>query len=216
MRDCRRRTTWKALRPRWPGSRDPATPSWRTLSPSVPLRTQIGTSSLLHHSLCSVAPAALQRDDYVPRVQQVDPQPPRPALETQPGLLTAFIARPHAWPTCSFVLLMLPRSRRQWASVVRWEFKKPTPFIRSREFLWQVRADVDFFCFCASVAVLADLLLRLGSVWCCAGGPHGVCYKGRGGRGSAADSRPVSLQPLRFQPLQFFRRSGVPASCVCS
>jgi len=25
----------------------------------------------------------------------------------------------------------------QWTSVVRWEFKQPTPFIRTREFLWQ-------------------------------------------------------------------------------
>jgi prolyl-tRNA synthetase len=25
----------------------------------------------------------------------------------------------------------------QWCNVVRWEFKNPTPFIRSREFLWQ-------------------------------------------------------------------------------
>ena len=25
----------------------------------------------------------------------------------------------------------------QWCNVVRWEFKHPTPFIRSREFLWQ-------------------------------------------------------------------------------
>lgn len=25
----------------------------------------------------------------------------------------------------------------QWTNVVRWEFKHPTPFIRSREFLWQ-------------------------------------------------------------------------------
>jgi prolyl-tRNA synthetase len=25
----------------------------------------------------------------------------------------------------------------QWSNVVRWEFKHPTPFIRTREFLWQ-------------------------------------------------------------------------------
>lgn len=25
----------------------------------------------------------------------------------------------------------------QWANVVRWEFKQPTPFLRTREFLWQ-------------------------------------------------------------------------------
>ncbi|KAK1429031.1 hypothetical protein QVD17_11230 [Tagetes erecta] len=31
----------------------------------------------------------------------------------------------------------LPFKRNQWANVVRWEFSNPTPFIRSREFLWQ-------------------------------------------------------------------------------
>jgi hypothetical protein len=25
----------------------------------------------------------------------------------------------------------------QWCNVVRWEFKHPTPFLRTREFLWQ-------------------------------------------------------------------------------
>lgn len=31
----------------------------------------------------------------------------------------------------------LPIKLNQWSNVVRWEFKKPTPFLRSREFLWQ-------------------------------------------------------------------------------
>ena len=31
----------------------------------------------------------------------------------------------------------LPVKLNQWCNVVRWEFKHPTPFIRSREFLWQ-------------------------------------------------------------------------------
>mmetsp|Transcript_38436 Transcript_38436/g.46356 ORF Transcript_38436/g.46356 Transcript_38436/m.46356 type:complete len:501 (+) Transcript_38436:50-1552(+) len=31
----------------------------------------------------------------------------------------------------------LPLKLNQWCNVVRWEFKHPTPFIRSREFLWQ-------------------------------------------------------------------------------
>ncbi|KAK6590296.1 proline-tRNA synthetase class II aaRS (ybak RNA binding domain plus tRNA synthetase) [Cryptosporidium xiaoi] len=31
----------------------------------------------------------------------------------------------------------LPLKLNQWSSVVRWEFKQPTPFIRTREFLWQ-------------------------------------------------------------------------------
>jgi len=31
----------------------------------------------------------------------------------------------------------LPLKVNQWVNVVRWEFKQPTPFLRSREFLWQ-------------------------------------------------------------------------------
>jgi prolyl-tRNA synthetase len=31
----------------------------------------------------------------------------------------------------------LPLKMNQWSNVVRWEFKHPTPFIRTREFLWQ-------------------------------------------------------------------------------
>jgi len=31
----------------------------------------------------------------------------------------------------------LPIKINQWCNIVRWEFKDPTPFIRSREFLWQ-------------------------------------------------------------------------------
>jgi prolyl-tRNA synthetase len=31
----------------------------------------------------------------------------------------------------------LPLRLNQWCNIVRWEFKNPVPFIRSREFLWQ-------------------------------------------------------------------------------
>lgn len=31
----------------------------------------------------------------------------------------------------------LPLLLNQWSNVVRWEFKHPTPFVRTREFLWQ-------------------------------------------------------------------------------
>jgi len=31
----------------------------------------------------------------------------------------------------------LPLKLNQWTNVVRWEFKSPTPFLRTREFLWQ-------------------------------------------------------------------------------
>ena len=33
----------------------------------------------------------------------------------------------------------LPIKLNQWCNVVRWEFKHPTPFLRTREFLWQAR-----------------------------------------------------------------------------
>lgn len=31
----------------------------------------------------------------------------------------------------------LPIKLNQWNNVVRWEFKHPQPFLRTREFLWQ-------------------------------------------------------------------------------
>ena len=31
----------------------------------------------------------------------------------------------------------LPLRLNQWCNVVRWEFKHPQPFFRTREFLWQ-------------------------------------------------------------------------------
>lgn len=31
----------------------------------------------------------------------------------------------------------LPIRLNQWNNVVRWEFKHPQPFLRTREFLWQ-------------------------------------------------------------------------------
>ncbi|ETP28938.1 proline-tRNA ligase [Phytophthora nicotianae P10297] len=57
----------------------------------------------------------------------------------------------------------LPMKLNQWNNVVRWEFKNPTPFLRTREFLWQeghtahatkaeadeeVRAVLDFYAAC--------------------------------------------------------------------
>lgn len=40
----------------------------------------------------------------------------------------------------------LPMKINQWNNVVRWEFKSPTPFIRSREFLWQEGHTVHMTC----------------------------------------------------------------------
>ncbi len=40
----------------------------------------------------------------------------------------------------------LPLKLNQWSNIVRWEFRDPTPFLRSREFLWQEghTAHVEF------------------------------------------------------------------------
>ena len=47
----------------------------------------------------------------------------------------------------------LPLKLNQWANIVRWEFKDPTPFVRTREFLWQeghtahsTEKEADDFC----------------------------------------------------------------------
>ncbi len=57
----------------------------------------------------------------------------------------------------------LPLRLNQWTNVVRWEFKHPTPFIRTREFLWQEghtafasRAEAE-----AEVAEILDLYARV-------------------------------------------------------
>jgi hypothetical protein len=57
----------------------------------------------------------------------------------------------------------LPLRLNQWTNVVRWEFKHPTPFIRSREFLWQeghtafaTKAEAD-----AEVLDVLDLYRRV-------------------------------------------------------
>jgi prolyl-tRNA synthetase len=57
----------------------------------------------------------------------------------------------------------LPLRLNQWTNVVRWEFKHPVPFIRSREFLWQeghsafaTRAEAD-----AEVLEILELYRRV-------------------------------------------------------
>lgn len=52
----------------------------------------------------------------------------RPTSETI--MYPAFAKWIHSWRD-------LPLKLNQWSSVVRWEAKHPTPFIRTREFLWQ-------------------------------------------------------------------------------
>lgn len=48
----------------------------------------------------------------------------------------------------------LPLKINQWCNVVRWEFKNPVPFIRSREFLWQEGHNV----FATREEVVKDVL----------------------------------------------------------
>lgn len=57
----------------------------------------------------------------------------------------------------------LPMRLNQWTNVVRWEFKHPTPFLRTREFLWQeghsafaTRAEAD-----EEVLEILDLYARV-------------------------------------------------------
>ncbi len=52
----------------------------------------------------------------------------RPTSET--AMYTSFSKWIRSWRD-------LPLRLNQWVNVVRWEFKHPVPFIRSREFLWQ-------------------------------------------------------------------------------
>ena len=54
-------------------------------------------------------------------------------LDTEPDVAPA-CAAPVQWVRSH---RDLPLRLNQWTNVVRWEFKHPTPFIRTREFLWQ-------------------------------------------------------------------------------
>ena len=47
----------------------------------------------------------------------------------------------------------LPLKLNQWNNVVRWEFKHPTPFLRTREFLWQEGHTAHASCADADVEV---------------------------------------------------------------
>ena len=57
----------------------------------------------------------------------------------------------------------LPLRLNQWTNVVRWEFKNPTPFLRTREFLWQEGHSAFAEVYDADVEVLdiLDLYSRI-------------------------------------------------------
>lgn len=69
----------------------------------------------------------------------------------------------------------LPLKINQWSNVVRWEFKHPTPFIRTREFLWQEGhtahvSEEDASTFVRGILdVYADTYEKLLAVPCCKG-----------------------------------------------
>ena len=89
-----------------------------------------------------ITKAALQReeshlDGFAPEVAWItkngdcslsDPIAVRPTSETAMYPAYAKWIRSHR---------DLPLKLNQWSNVLRWEFSHPTPFIRSREFLWQ-------------------------------------------------------------------------------
>ena len=51
----------------------------------------------------------------------------------------------------------LPLKLNQWSNIVRWEFKHPTPFIRTREFLWQEGHTAHATTDCATGFVMSIL-----------------------------------------------------------
>ena len=53
----------------------------------------------------------------------------------------------------------LPMRLNQWNSVIRWEFKHPTPFLRSREFLWNEGHTV--FATAAEAEAERDVILKI-------------------------------------------------------
>merc|ERR1711953_294821 len=91
---------------------------------------------------CFVSQAALEREkehiaDFAPEVAWVtksgdtdlaEPIAIRPTSETVMYPAYAKWIQSHR---------DLPIKMNQWCNVVRWEFKHPTPFLRTREFLWQ-------------------------------------------------------------------------------
>jgi len=56
----------------------------------------------------------------------------------------------------------LPLKLNQWNNVVRWEFKHPTPFLRTREFLWQEGHTAHSSCEEADVEVQQILTFYAG------------------------------------------------------
>ena len=62
-----------------------------------------------------------------------------PGQVTQAGLGESCSEGPHCHCCAQWIRSHrdLPLRLNQWTNVVRWEFKHPTPFIRTREFLWQ-------------------------------------------------------------------------------
>uniref|UniRef100_A0AC34QMH5 Proline--tRNA ligase n=1 Tax=Panagrolaimus sp. JU765 TaxID=591449 RepID=A0AC34QMH5_9BILA len=89
-----------------------------------------------------VSNAALEREkthiaDFAPEVAWVtragDTQMPEP-IAIRPTSETVMYPSFAKWVQS---YRDLPIKVNQWCNVVRWEFKHPTPFLRTREFLWQ-------------------------------------------------------------------------------
>ena len=65
----------------------------------------------------------------------------------------------------------LPIRLNQWCNVVRWEFKHPQPFLRTREFLWQEGHS--------AFATRDDAVDEVRFLWCHDQGCHGNRYRGK-------------------------------------
>lgn len=84
---------------------------------------------------------------FLSSVFDVDSISSRPSAASESGglaVLPLYFFHVHPSATQSFTVFFRFRISRQWCSVVRWEFKCPTPFLRTREFLWQEGACIFF------------------------------------------------------------------------
>ena len=72
----------------------------------------------------------------------------------------------------------LPLKLNQWNNVVRWEFKHPTPFLRTREFLWQAILCLRLPLWRSPVPI--DVHWQRAEVSLLAGGSHGARDARRG------------------------------------
>lgn len=86
----------------------------------------------------------------------------------------------------------LPLKVNQWCNIVRWEFSHPTPFLRTREFLWQEGWTALFFSLLLQpVACVCGRNITHRSVTHTSHRPHGICRSQECGGRSGGYTRHV-------------------------